>query len=128
MQDGSKIAVLSIGTTGNPAAKAVKMAKEQGIDILHYNMRFLKPLDYNALEEVCKKCTSIITIEDGSIIGGLYSSVCEYIASNNFNIYVKGLGIPDRFIEQGTVAELHAECGIDTNSIYRTIADVSQRT
>lgn len=128
LQDGSNIAVLSIGTTGNPAAKAVKMAKEQGIDILHYNMRFLKPLDYNALEEVCKKCTSIITIEDGSIIGGLYSSVCEYIASNNFNIYVKGLGIPDRFIEQGTVAELHAECGIDTNSIYRTIADVSQRT
>lgn len=126
--DGKGIALLTIGTAGNNAARAAARAREMGVPVLHYDMRFLKPIDESALEDAATKCRTIITVEDGTIIGGLYSSVCEYIASGKSGIKVIGMGVPDRFVEQGTIAELQKECNFDEESIFKMIIDVSQQT
>ena len=127
LQEGEGIAILSIGTIGNKARKAAQRASEIGISVMHYDMRFIKPIDTDALKIATDKCRTIITIEDASLIGGLYSAASEYVASNALAVKVKGLGIPDRFVEQGTIPELQAECGYDEDSIYNTILDVAQR-
>ncbi|MFA6335161.1 MAG: 1-deoxy-D-xylulose-5-phosphate synthase [Bacteroidales bacterium] len=127
LQDGEGIALLSIGTIGNKAQEAVQKAGKMGISVLHYDMRFIKPIDTEALKTTTDNCRTIITVEDASLIGGLYSAVSEYVASNALAVKVIGLGVPDRFIEQGTIPELQAECGYDENSIYNTILDVVQR-
>ncbi len=127
LQDGDGIAVLSIGTIGNKALKAVKRAGEKGISVLHYDMRFIKPIDTDAIKKATESCSVIITVEDATIIGGLNSAICEYIASNALAVKVIGLGVPDRFIEQGTIQELQAECGYDEESIYNTIINVAKR-
>ncbi len=127
LQDGEKVAVLSIGPVGNLAQKAVEKAKEEGLNILHYNMRFIKPLDTEAIGYLSAKCKTVITVEDGSVTGGLFSAVSEFIASNSLNLKVIPLGVPDRFIEQGTIPELFSECGFDQNGIYNTIINVTQR-
>ncbi|MFA6770333.1 MAG: 1-deoxy-D-xylulose-5-phosphate synthase [Bacteroidales bacterium] len=127
LQDGEQIAVLTIGPIGNLAHKAAEKAKKEGINILHYNMRFIKPLDIEALDYVSSKCETIITIEDGSIKGGLFSAVSEYIASNAKKIKIVGLGVPDRFIEQGTISQLMQECGYDQDGIYNTIINVANK-
>ena len=120
--EGKGIALLSIGAAGVMGAAAVERAsRENGIEVLHYDMRFLKPIDTAALEETCEKATHIITLEDGSCTGGLFSAVAEFIAARGLDCNLVGLGIPDRFIEQGTPAELYAECGFDADSVYRTI-------
>ncbi len=127
LQDGGDIAILSIGPVGNLVQKATVRAKEAGVDILHYNMRFLKPIDTDALDYMSKKCKTVITVEDGSVTGGLFSAVSEYIAANSLEVKIIGLGVPDRFIEQGTVPELFAECGYDEDGIYNTILDVTRK-
>ncbi|MDP3437605.1 MAG: 1-deoxy-D-xylulose-5-phosphate synthase [Bacteroidales bacterium] len=127
LQDGEDIAILSIGPVGNMVQKATERAKEAGINTLHYNMRFLKPIDNNALDYMSKKCKTVITVEDGSVQGGLFSAVSEYIAANSLSIGIVGLGVPDRFIEQGTVPELFAECGYDEDGIYNTILNVARK-
>lgn len=126
LQDGEGIAVLTIGPVGNQAHEAIEKAKKENINILHYNMRFIKPIDTEALDYVSGRCKTIITVEDGSIIGGLYSAVSEYVASMGHNIKVVGLGVPDRFIEQGTVSQLMQECGYDQDGIYNTIINVAK--
>lgn len=125
LHDGEKIAILSIGAIGNKALQAVLRAEKDGIQVLHYNMRFIKPVDQEILADVCKKATTIITIEDGALYGGLHSIVSEYIAENGLGNRVVGMGIPDRFVEQGSVAELHQECGYDADAIYQTIINNS---
>ena len=123
ISEGEGIAILSIGTTGNTVAKAVKKAKQDmNINILHWNMRFLKPFDEVVLEQSAQKCHTIITIEDGAIMGGLHSLVSEYITANTLPVKLIGLGVPDRFIEQGSIEELIHECGYDFDALYRTIA------
>jgi len=128
LREGEGIAILSIGTIGNEAVKAAVRASEMGISVMHLDMRFIKPIDTEALQMATDKCKTIITVEDASLIGGLYSSVSEYVASNALNVKVIGMGVPDRFIEQGTIHELQAECGYDENSIYKKILDVAQRS
>ena len=124
LSEGNGIALLSIGAAGVMGAQAVaRAADEKGIDVLHYDMRFLKPLDLSALEDACAKARRIITLEDGACMGGLYSAVAEFIASRGIACTLVGLGIPDHFIEQGTPAELYAECGFDADSVYRVILD-----
>lgn len=127
LQDGEGIAILTIGPIGNLAAKAADRARKEGIDTLHYNMRFVKPIDTEALDYVSSKCNTIITVEDGSVKGGLFSAVSEYIASKSKKLKVIGLGVPDRFIEQGTVSELIQECGYNQEGIYNTIIDVANK-
>lgn len=121
LHDGEKIAVLSIGAIGNKAAQAVSRAEGDGIRALHYDMRFIKPIDKDILAEVCKKASTIITVEDGALYGGLHSAVAEYIAEHGLDNKLIGMGIPDRFVEQGTVAELQHECSYDADAIYDTI-------
>ena len=120
--EGSGVALLSIGAAGVMGAEAVKRAAEEhGIEVLHFDMRFLKPIDTAALEEACRKARRIITLEDGVTAGGLYGAVAEFISSRGLDRKLTGLGIPDRFIEQGTPAELYASCGYDVNGILSEI-------
>ena len=123
LRDGAGVAVLSLGTAGNRAAKGVAMAAADGMDPLHINMRFLKPLDEEMVEKACSRCHTIITVEDGVVFGGLGSAVSEYVSRMNHNVKVISLGIPDKFIEQGTVEELIAECGYSADNIYNSIVD-----
>ena len=126
ISDGSGVAVLSIGAIGNKAAAAVRRAAGQGVNALHFDMRFLKPLDQEALAEACAKASRIITVEDGITAGGLFGAVSEYVASRpeDGRPAVTGLGINDRFVEQGTPAELYAECGYSEDDILRAILAV----
>ena len=126
VSDGEGVAVVTLGTIGNRAAKAVAKAREEGFSPLHINMRFLKPLDTLLLGEACSRCHTIITVEDGAVTGGLASAVAEYVAQHNLNVKVVSLGIPDRFIEQGTVDELISECGYNVDSIYNSIIEAGK--
>ena len=118
------IAILTIGPIGNDAQKAIEEIEQEGKytgRITLYDMRFLKPIDKNILEEVGKNFSEIITIEDGVINGGLGTTVIEWLNEHNKNIHVQRLGLPDHFIEQGTVAELRELCGFDKYSIKQEI-------
>ena len=127
LHDGRDIALLTIGPVGNRGAEAVRTAEERGIHVLHYDMRFLKPLDEDIMEDVCKKAVKILTVEDGTIAGGLHDAVASYVTEHAAgHISVTGLGIPDKFIEQGTVKELCAECGFSTEDILDAIVSLSR--
>jgi 1-deoxy-D-xylulose-5-phosphate synthase len=119
LNSGSDIAILSIGPLGVEAQKAVEELSEQGISAAHYDMRFAKPIDETILHEVFGKFNNIITVEDGSIIGGFGSAVIEFMADNNYVAKVKRLGIPDEFIEHGTQEELYALCEYDKAAIIK---------
>ena len=122
LQDGSDVAVLSIGTIGNRAAKAIgQIEARYGKKPLHYNMRFLKPVDYAAIDDACKKAATIITVEDGTLCGGLYSAVSEYVCKKYPHCRIVALGIPDVFVEQGSVDEQMSECKYNTVDIYKAI-------
>lgn len=118
LTDGnSDIAVLSIGNIGTTVAHAIEKAQAQGIDVAHYDMIFLKPIDEDILREVASKYSRIVTVENGTIVGGLGSTVMEWMNDNGYSPRIKRVGIPDKFIAQGTVAELHKLCGMDIDSI-----------
>ncbi len=123
IKDGTDVAILTIGHVGNFAVEACKKLKEDGIDAAHYDMRFLKPLDQEILHEVFKKFKTIITVEDGTIVGGLGSAVIEFMIDNNYQSKVKRLGVPDEFIEHGKQAELYSLCGYDTTGIYNSVKE-----
>ena len=124
IQNGDDIAILTIGHIGNYAVSACKILEEKNIYAAHYDMRFVKPLDEELLNEVFKKHNKIITVEDGCIIGGLGSAIIEFMADNNYNSQVKRLGIPDKFIDHGEQLELHIECGFDTNAIVNSALEL----
>lgn len=121
IRDGKDIAVLSIGPIYSKVVSAIELAEKENISVLHYNMRFIKPIDLNVLKKVCDTVSTIITVEDGTLLGGLHSAVAEYITDNNLNCKVLGLGVPDYFIEQGSLSELFSECKYNTNDIYEAI-------
>lgn len=118
LREGSDIAILSLGPIGIQAAKAAEMLAEKGVSAAHYDMRFVKPLDTNLLKNIGKKFKTVITLEDGAIQGGFGSAVLEWFNDNGISSRVIRLGVPDRFIEHGTVPELYKECGIDAEGIY----------
>jgi 1-deoxy-D-xylulose-5-phosphate synthase len=120
IREGKDIAILSIGHIGNFVVDAAKELAKKRIDVAHYDMRFVKPIDEEILHEVGKNFKSIITIEDGTIVGGFGSAVLEFMSDNNYTPVVKRLGVPDRFIEHGTPQELHKECGFDVEGIIKT--------
>ncbi|MGI6073854.1 MAG: 1-deoxy-D-xylulose-5-phosphate synthase [Fermentimonas sp.] len=122
LKDGNDMAVLSIGTIGNNASKAIAEAEKQGVSVAHYDMVFLKPIDEDILREVANKHKKIITIEDGTINGGLGSAVVEFLADNGYkNINVKRIGISDSFVTHGSVGELQKLVKIDADSIFEEI-------
>jgi len=121
VQEGEEIAILSIGHPGNFVIQACEKLKLQGIQPAHYNMRFVKPLDENILHEVGQRFKQVITIEDGTIIGGFGSACLEFFALHHYSPAVTMLGIPDRLVEHGKPAELHKECGYDTDAIVEKV-------
>ena len=128
LNDGSDIALLSIGKPGIFAQCAVKLLAKNDISAAHYDMRFVKPLDTETLNKVMQNFDQIVTIEDGSILGGFGSAVLEFMAENGFTNKIKILGIPDKFIEHGTPEELYRECGIDTQGIVNTVKKLVGKT
>ena len=124
LADGEQLAVLSIGTIGNEVQQALAMLKEKGIFVAHYDMIFLKPIDQAILEEVAAKYRHVITVEDGTVVGGLGSRVSQWMASRPQAPRITMLGIPDQFVHQGTVAQLKAQCGIDAAAIYHSIESI----
>ena len=125
LRSGNDIALLSLGTIGNSASKAIDKAEKMGISIAHYDMVFLKPLDEDMLDDIAKKFKNIITVEEGVIKGGFGSAVLEYLGDNHHtNINVHRIGIEDEFITHGTVNELQEIARIDENSIYDDILKV----
>lgn len=123
LRDGKDVAVLSIGTPGNDVAKAIDELQKDGCDIsvAHYDMRYLKPIDTEILTEVAQRFKRIITIEDGVRDGGLGTAVTEWMNDNGFHPEIHRMGLPDEFVEHGTVAELKHITGIDTAAIKKTI-------
>ncbi len=118
LKDGNDTAILSFGPIGNDAAKAIaEVEKEVGISVAHYDMRFAKPLDVEILEEVAKKYSRIITIEDGVRMGGFGSAVLEWMDDHEYNCHVTRMGLPDEFVEHGTVAQLKSITRLDVDAI-----------
>ena len=122
LKDGSDMAVITIGPIGNIAADAiVKAEKDKGLSIAHYDLRFLKPIDTEMLDEIGKKFHHIVTIEDGILKGGMGSAVLEFMADQGYAPRVKRIGLPDSFIEHGTPDELYHLCGMDEEGIYKAL-------
>ena len=117
LKDGEEIAILSFGHPGNFAAEAIRDVKKEGINPAHYDIRFAKPLDEEMLHEVFAKFNKIITIEDGTIVGGIGSAILEFMNEHGYKADVKIMGIPDALVEHGTPKQLYAEIGIDANGI-----------
>ncbi len=118
LKEGKDVAFITIGNMGNFALEATKKLSEKSIHAALYNIRFLKPIDEDLLHDVFRNYDKIITIEDGTIIGGLGSAVMEFAAEHHYgNAKIARLGVPDRFIEQGSPLELYHECGIDVEGI-----------
>lgn len=121
LREGNDIAVLSLGPIGNEAMKAIDQVEQEGISVAHYDMIYLKPLDEALLHEVGRKFKRIITIENGVIAGGLGSAVLEFMADHGYTPQVKRIGVPDQFIEHGSIPELYKLCGMDADSIAEII-------
>ena len=134
LHDGTDVAVLSIGPLGVEAEKAISIAELKSLNdhpssemhFAHYDMRFLKPIDEDILHEVGKKFKKVVTVEDGVISGGLGSAVLEFFADHGYDVEVKRIGIPDRFVMHGTVAELRKECGMDPEGIAKVLWEMLQ--
>lgn len=124
LKDGLDIAILSFGHPGNFAAAAIRDVKAEGIHPAHYDMRFVKPIDKELLHEVFSKFNKIITIEDGSIMGGFGSAVLEFMNEYGYKADVKIMGIPDRLVEHGSPKELYKEIGLDADSIAATLREM----
>jgi 1-deoxy-D-xylulose-5-phosphate synthase len=123
VREGIDLAILSIGHTGNMVVEACNMLKDE-YSIAHYDMRFVKPLDHELLHTIFKTFNNVVTVEDGTIVGGFGSAVIEFMTENNYRSQVRRLGIPDRFIDQGTQEELYSECGYDADGICRTVREM----
>lgn len=119
LHDGNEVAVLTIGPIGNDVEDIIK--EDNSTAIAHYDMRFLKPLDENILHEVGKKFKRIVTIEDGARNGGFGSAILEWMSDHGYSPAVTRMGLPDTFIEHGTVAQLRKIAGIDKESIRKEI-------
>ena len=127
LKDGKDIAVLSFGPIGNNAVEAIKQVEQmhKNLKIAHYDMRFVKPLDEKILKEVGTGFKQVITIEDGALEGGFGSAVLEWMSDHHFETQITRIGIPNEFIEQGTVAQLQHIVGLDAEAIIRCIETIA---
>ncbi|WP_417172901.1 1-deoxy-D-xylulose-5-phosphate synthase [Alistipes putredinis] len=126
LKEGERIAVLTIGTVGNFAAEAIARMEADGIRVAHYDLRFAKPLDQELLHEVGRKFRCVVTVEDGALRGGVGEAVVAFFCEHGYLPKVVSLGIPDRFVEHGTPAQLYAQCGYDAEGIYRTLKSLQE--
>lgn len=121
MHEGKDVALLTLGPLGKVMEWAVAEAEKQGVSVAHYDMRFLKPLDEDILKKVGENFKYVVTLEDGTVKGGLGSAVVEYMVANSYTPKVKIMGIPDNFVEHGTPEELYRICGMDKESVLEAI-------
>ena len=123
LMDGEEIAVIAAGPVANRAVEAaMKMMEKTGKNPAIYNIRYIKPIDTDLLTEICGKFSRIITVEDGTVIGGLYGAVTEFVSAQEKPLPVKAIGIPDRYLSQGTQQELKQECGLTTEELEMIFA------
>ncbi len=125
LKDGEDIAILTFGHTGNFAASAIRDVKSEGINPGHYDMRFVKPLDIEMLHEVFANYNKIITVEDGTVVGGFGSAILEFMNEHHYKADIKIMGIPDRLVEHGSPKQLYNEIGIDANGIATILREMS---
>lgn len=121
VSDGEDVAILSIGHIGNYVTEARQLLQTADLSPAHYDMRFVKPLDEELLHQVFRKFKKIITLEDGTVVGGFGSAVLEFMADHGYTAKVIRLGIPDKFIEHGEQIQLHKECGFDPEGIAKAV-------
>ncbi len=124
LKDGKDIAILSIGHPGNFAAAAIRDLRKENLNPAHFDLRFVKPIDEDLLHEALQRYAKIITVEDGTIVGGFGSAVAEFMALHQYKNELKVLGIPDRIVEHGTLRELHEECGYDAPAIAEAVREM----
>jgi 1-deoxy-D-xylulose-5-phosphate synthase len=124
LKEGKDIAILSLGHPGNFAAAAIRDLKNDGLNPGHYDLRFAKPLDETLLHEACRQYEKLVTVEDGTVDGGIGSAVLEFMAKHGYKNEVRILGIPDRLVEHGTPKELQRECGYDAQGIRETVLEM----
>ena len=126
LKEGSDVAVLTLGPIGNDAAEAiaeVEKEEEGRLSVAHYDMRFLKPLDENLLHEIGNKFDRIVTIEDGVRMGGFGSAILEWMSDHNYHPHITRMGLPDEFVEHGTIAQLREIVHMDKESIKEAIKE-----
>ncbi|RYY40242.1 MAG: 1-deoxy-D-xylulose-5-phosphate synthase [Chitinophagaceae bacterium] len=124
LRTGQGVAILSFGHPGNFAAAAIRELQAEGITPAHYDMRFAKPIDEALLHEALSTYGKIVTVEDGTVVGGFGSAVLEFMQQHGYKNDVRILGIPDRVVEHGTLKELHNECGYDAPAIAEAVRDL----
>jgi len=124
IKDGEDIAILTLGHPGNFAAAAIRELRTDGINPAHYDMRFAKPLDEELLHEIFAKFDRLITVEDGTVVGGFGSAILEFQAAHNYRATVRILGIPDRIVEHGSPKELQHESGYDAPAIAAAVREM----
>ena len=127
LRDGRDLAVITLGPIGHAAAEAIarveaeRAAEGRPVAVAHYDLRFLKPLDTELLDEVGRTFRRVVTVEDGVRAGGMGSAVLEYFADHDCDVHVERLGLPDQFVEHGDLASLHHLVGIDAEGIAAAI-------
>ncbi len=124
IRDGRDLAIISVGPIGNTALKAAEELSLMDVEVAVYDMRFVKPIDEDLLEEIRLRFQNIITLEDGALAGGFGTAVLEYLCSKAQMPQVVRLGIPDRFVDHGSPDELYKECGIDSEGIKATALEL----
>jgi len=123
LREGSDVALLTIGTTGNAGVGAAERAAAEGVSVAHYDLRFVKPLDEELLTEVGARFGRVVTAEDGALRGGVGEAVAAWFNSHGFRPSVRSLGVGDEWVEHGTPAQLQALCGYDEESILRALLE-----
>ena len=121
LKSGTKVAVLSNGTLGNNVRLALDRMKDSNA-IAHYDFPFVKPLDEVVLHQIFHKFTAVVTVEDGVVTGGFGTAIVEFGMKYNYQTKISMLGIPDEFIEQGTLEELQQYCKIDVDSLFQFLS------
>ncbi|MEN9702534.1 MAG: hypothetical protein RIR55_1876 [Bacteroidota bacterium] len=121
LKDGKDIAILSLGHPGNFAQTAIRNLRSEGIDPAHYDIRFVKPIDEDLLHEVFQQYDKVITVEDGTVVGGLGSAILEFMNAHGYQSQIKILGIPDTIVEHGSLKELQKECHYDAIAIAEAV-------
>ena len=126
--EGNKVAVICAGPFANRAVEAAQKLKEEtGWNPTIYNIRYIKPIDGSVLSDVASKYDYVLTVEDGTLLGGLYGAVAEYMAGLDKSPVVKGVGIPDVYVSQGTQNDLRDECGLTAKALYATFSDFFEK-
>lgn len=127
LRDGTDVTVLSLGPIAASVTEALALAAAEGVEASHYDMLFAAPLDDAVMEEVARAGRPVVTVEDGYRAGGFGSAVLEWLSDRGFNLPVSRIGVPDRFVAHGSIAELRQQCGMDPASIAHTVVNSAKR-